>query len=421
VPNLRILLRIVGVPITVGVISSRERLRAFFVILAVLAVASQSGHCANVQPSVQASVTLIRQERAFDAYQITFPSPVQNAVPPNGTVYVEYWVPKRPGPMPAVVLLHHWGVIHPTVERELAVVLAHNGIITAMLVLPYHMQRTPPGFRSGRAMLSADIPRLVRSVEQSVLEVGALVGWLKSRPEVNPKEIGLAGVSLGAIIGALVLGEIDQFDAAVLILGGANVADILWTSPITLKIRPALRRLGYTKERLEADLASVEPLNRLTPAQGRNVLMVNAIHDPVIPRRDTLALWDALGQSGIVWVESGHYIPIWGRRKIDQLAAEFFLYRFGERASFNAPTVLRLRRVKVGVLVDRSPAVGFGAGIELLKSHSGLASLDLNLWTGGASIGAGLNLSNHLFLGIQRKLFSEDRDFLPYAMVSITL
>jgi len=395
--------------------------KALAAILLALCSVWALGRRADAQAPPQAAVQLVRHRRQADVYQVTFPSPVQNAVPPNPTVYVEYWVPRAAGPMPAVILLHHWGVVRPIVERELAAVLAENGVITAMLTLPYHLQRTPPRLESGQAFISADVARIVRSVEQTVLEVGSLLNWLRSRPEVDSRRIGLAGVSLGAIIGALALGEIDQFAATVLILGGGNVADIFWRSPITLKIRPGLRRLGYTEERLRAALASVEPLSHLSPALGRRVLMINAIHDPVIPRRDALALWDALGRPPIIWVESGHFILRPGRTVVDRLAADFFLYQFGERASFNPPAVVRLRRVKLGVLLDRAPLVGIGGAAELLRPPSGRVSLDLNLTTGGASIGGAINVSTYLAIGLQRKLFSSERRLLPYAMVYFTL
>ena len=375
---------------------------------------------AGAASAPQRSVALSRDEPSFEVSLVTFPSPVQNADPPNGTVYVEYYSPKRAGRMPAVILLHHWAVRKPTIERQFAAALAENGIVTAMLVLPYHLQRTPPGFKSGMAMIGSDVPRMVRSIQQTVLEIRALVQWLKERPEVDPKRIGLAGISLGAMVGTLALGQTDQFDAAALILGGADVADILRESPVTLRIRPALRRQGYTQESLTRDLAPVEPLGYLTPAQGRVVLMVNATQDPVIPRRDTLALWEALGRPPIVWVESGHYIP-WGRPQVNRLVTDFFLYRFGERPAFRAPSRIRLRRVKLGFLLDRAPLLGVGGAVELLKPPSDALSLDLNLTTGGVGIGAGVNLGSHLTIGAQRKLFSGEHEVLPYAMVHVTL
>jgi hypothetical protein len=367
------------------------------------------------------TIAPLEQTPKFDVFTVTLPSPVQNADPPNGTMYVEYYRPKREGKLPGVILLHHWGVVNPSAERKLAATLATRGIITAMLIMPYHLQRTPPRFKSGMAMLSPDVPRTVRSVEQTVAEVGVLAQWLKSQPEVDPQRIGLAGISLGAVIGALALGQVHEFQAAVLILGGADVADIIWDSPVTFKVRRELSKLGYTKSRLMEELAPIEPLNFLKPSDGRNVLMVNSMYDPMIRRYNALALWKALGKPEIVWIEAGHYVPEWGRPTVYRLTRDYFLYRFGELPQFSPPRRIRLRMVKLGLFFDRAPTVAVGGALELVKPAHTPLTLDLNVSTGGIGLGAGVNIGPHLTIGTQRKLVSPHHDVLPYALVHFTL
>lgn len=400
-------------------IERTERRLAFLLLSSVvLAFVSGPGLCSDAE---QSSAALTRQTARCEEYLVTFPSPVQNADPPNGTVFVEYYRPARPGRLPAVILLHHYGVRRPRPERELARFLAENGIATAMLIMPYHIQRTPRGFKSGTAMISSDVPRMLRSIEQTVAEIDALARCLRSRPEVDPERIGLAGISLGAVIGALALGQLDEFDAAALVLGGGDAADLVWHSPVTFKARRELQRRGYTKERLAQELAPVEPRNYLTPAIGRKVYMINALEDPIVGRKNVLELWDALGRPRITWIRSGHYLPGWGRAEARRLIRDFFLYRFGESGDFDPPAYIRLRRIKLGLLIDRAPAIGIGVVVEIVQPPNTPLTLDLNLTTGGISVGGGILVGRNLTIGIQRKLFSEEHLLLPYAMIHVTL
>jgi dienelactone hydrolase len=385
----------------------------------VLAGACLCQTCLGQAPA--ASVSLVQRTAAFEEFAVSFPSPVQDAVPPNPTVYVHYYVPSAKGPFPAVVILHHWGALHLTPENELARRLLENGIAAAILVLPYHLHRTPPGFRSGKAMISPDVPRMIRSIQQSVEEVAALVEWLRSRPEIDCRRIGLAGISLGAIVGALCVGELDCFDAAALVLGGGDVADILWTSPIMHAIRSGCKRFGYTQASLAQALAPIEPLAHLNRSRAYNVLMVNAEYDFVVPSRDVLALRDALGNPPITWVTSGHYAPSWARSRIDRVVADYFLHEFGMREIWRAVGEIRVTRAKLAAFVDCAPALAVGGAVDIFKPARLPLCADAQLSTGGLSIGMAVETGSHVALGVRRKLLSSDHRFLPYAMIYLVL
>lgn len=394
-------------------------LHLFAILLVLFSVTSLT---AEVSPAPsQTSMSIQRQTSTYSVYNITFPSPVQNANPPNGTVYVEYYTPRSAGQHPGVVLLHHWGVVNLSPERQLAKTLVESGIATAIMIMPYHLQRTPPGFESGTAMIGPNVQRMVRSIEQAEVEISSLVSWLKSRPEIDPNRIGIVGVSLGAIIGALSIDRSNQFNAAVLILGGADVAKIVWESPITYKARRGLREQGYTEARLRTELAPIEPLNTVAPMPKGSLLMVNGLYDPVITRQETADLWNAFGRPEIIWVEAGHYLPPWARTRIYGLTRDFLLSRFGLKSGFNAPERIRLRRLKLGLLFDEAPVVGIGGAVELLKPANTPVSLDLNLTTGGVSFGACVNIGRNMSIGAQRKIFSDETRILPYVMVYITI
>lgn len=358
---------------------------------------------------------------SFEVRQFTLPSPVQDADPPNPIIYLEYYEPTSHGKHPAVILVHHWRMNKPFAERELARELAAAGMAVAMPIMPYHMERTPPGHRSGLVMISADVPRTVRAVGQAASEIHTVADWLRARPEVDPSRIGIVGLSLGAIVASIAVGQRDDFAAVVLMLGAGDVADILWTSPSTKMVRNRLSARGYTVDRLRSELAPVEPLNCLSPRQGCKVLMLNATYDFVMPRRDTLALWNCLGRPQIVWVESGHYIVGQARNAMYGLTRDFMLCRFGMRDSFDAPSRVRIRRIKLGMALGRSPVMAIGGAVELVRVGRTPLAVDLNCTTDGLSAAGVINFGRFVTLGARRKLFSSDHRFAPYAMVHVLL
>ena len=54
----------------------------------------------------EAETELLRESGSFRTVAVTFPSPVETAVPENNTVFGEYFQPAGPGPFPGVVVLH---------------------------------------------------------------------------------------------------------------------------------------------------------------------------------------------------------------------------------------------------------------------------------------------------------------------------
>lgn len=201
---------------------------------------------------------------------------------------------------PTVVLLHSLGIRRPELEMGLARELVRNGIAVFLMTLPYHMQRTPPGYGSGDLILAGDIALLREAGIQATWDVRRAVDWLQRQPEVDPDRIALVGISLGAILGATALAVEPRLHSAVLILGGADLAHVLWDSILAIRARARLRRDGYTLERLREELAPIEPLNLLTPEHGEKTFVIGARFDIVVPTEDTEKLIRAGQPEGAV-------------------------------------------------------------------------------------------------------------------------
>lgn len=307
----------------------------------------------NEPQPVQAEVRNLGTKENYEHLLVAFPSQVSTPeYPQNQIVWAEVFVPRQvPGKVPAVVILHSWGVHKPDTELALARTLTKQGMISAVLTLPYHVQRTPSGYLSGELMIVADVQRMRETMRQSVLDTMRLIDWLQSQPQVAPDRMGVVGISLGAIIGAVVLGWEQRLNAGVLILGGANLADILWRSPLTLGVRSELRGKGLNYQQLKEGLDLVEPSRYLSGQYGERVLMINGRYDMVIPRESARALRQSLGEGPILWLNTGHYGPALVRPALFNLVKQFFISRLEDPSQgFRLPRTLNEPTIRIGLL-----------------------------------------------------------------------
>ncbi|OHB78971.1 MAG: hypothetical protein A2W31_13940, partial [Planctomycetes bacterium RBG_16_64_10] len=236
-------------------------------------------------------------------WTVTFPSPVQTPHPNNNRVHCEYFPPQMAGRRPGVVMLHVLGG-----EFELARVccqaLAISGTGALFVKLPYYGPRQQPGVP--QRMVSADPDQTVAGMRQAVLDIRRAGAWLATRPEIDPQQLGVAGISLGGIVGALAAAAEPRFTKACLVLAGGDVGRVAWPSQLPPEVQQYWQDRGLTWDQVVQRLRAIDPITYATSLRGRRVLMINAAHDEVVPRACAEALWEALGRPEIVWWNSGH-------------------------------------------------------------------------------------------------------------------
>ena len=285
----------------------------------------------------------------YTVYTATFPSSLQNWFSENNTVWLRLYLP-RPGTgtlgasgsragtrssakgaagrgkipavpggprhpsgapprtagegkIPAVLVLPVTAAPNAWIEERFCIRLARDGFAAALLELPYQFHRAPRGTRSGAVFLARRPEQLARNFLQGVLDAGLACRWLKSQPEIGGP-VGVLGISLGAFVGEVALGMESCFEAGAYLLGGGRVAELMFESALT---REAAFSSGYRPEDLEKIWRDLEPLSYREVLQKKHVLLVNALWDRVVPRRNAEALHRGLPQAKKLWVPLGHY------------------------------------------------------------------------------------------------------------------
>ena len=144
-------------------------------------------------------IELESEHETFRVYRLAYASPVQSPSAQNNTIPAELYLPKgiKPGsmPRPAVICLHILGGGFELTRLQ-CTALATRGIPAIWFKLPYYAERGVP---SGPRALAADSRLFSKALAQGVENVRRTVDVLASRPEVNPQQIGIMGVSLAWI------------------------------------------------------------------------------------------------------------------------------------------------------------------------------------------------------------------------------
>ena len=242
----------------------------------------------------------------YEVDAVRFPSPLVTADPANNVVHAELFRPTgvAASRRPAVVVLHILGADF-ALSRYLAARLADRGAVALFVKLPYYGERRGPG--GDRRFLSADVERSVASMRQGVLDVRRAVAYLAGLPEVDPGRIGVAGISLGGIVGGLAAAVDPAISSAALLLAGGDLGEILWTMPEGAKYRKLWLDAGKTRAELDALTRPLDPLTYAGRLKGKRVLMVAGRVDETIPPSSALKLWEAAGRPPIRWLDCGHY------------------------------------------------------------------------------------------------------------------
>ncbi len=235
---------------------------------------------------------------------ITFPSPVVSDVPRNNTVHCEYYRPKCDGKCPAVIVLHIMGGDFP-LARVFANSIAQRGTAALFLKMPYYGPRRDP--LVSRRMVSKDPRETVEGMTQAILDIRRAVAFLASRSEIDAKQLGIFGVSLGGITGALAASNEPRLQNVCLLLAGGDIGKVFWESQELSDVRSRWLNSGGTPEEFLSIMKTIDPVNYAASARQRRILMLNATKDEVIPKTCTLSLWKEFGEPPIIWYDGGHY------------------------------------------------------------------------------------------------------------------
>ncbi len=233
-----------------------------------------------------------------------------------------YYAPKTPGPHPVLISIHGGPESQalPSYNPMVQFYLRELGI--AVLVPNV---RGSAGY--GKNYLALDNGR---KREDSVKDIGALLDWIETQPQLDAQRVALIGGSYG---GYMVLAGMthynDRLRAGIDIVGISNFVTFLEN---TKDYRRDLRRAEYGDE---SDPAMREFLQKISPTENagnitKPLFIAQGANDPRVPQSEAEQMAETIrGNGGKVWTllarDEGHGFKKKSNRDLYQNAVVLFL------------------------------------------------------------------------------------------------
>jgi len=233
--------------------------------------------------------------------------------------------PKGKGPHPVIIYIHGGpeSQYRPAFSSTFQMWLGELG---AAVIAPN--VRGSLGY--GNEYLSLDDGYLR---EDSVKDIGALLDWIATQPELDANRVAVYGGSYGGyMVLAAAVHYSDRLEAAVDVVGISNFVTFLEN---TQDYRRDLRRREYGDERdpaMRAFLHQISPLNNVGKIDVP-LLVVQGQNDPRVPVTESEQIVGALRQRGKpIWyinaLNEGHGYDRKENRDVYQQAATMFLQKY---------------------------------------------------------------------------------------------
>jgi hypothetical protein len=242
--------------------------------------------------------------RSHDLSQISFPSGGRNGHPQN-LVEGQYFRSKGAGPKKLVVVMPIWGTsTYP--PAKISSGYARRAGRDAQVIWIYGTAPLFPWDELASVRTEAEFVALARdSAERyraSVVDMRRLMDWAQTRPEIDASRIGFVGFSMSALVTATLLGNDSRVKGAVLMMAGANYADIFATCHDRAgEVRNhVMRTFGWSLERYREFFRELfgpaDPTNFVGHYEPNKILMIDAMFDDCMPESSRAALWEVAGR-----------------------------------------------------------------------------------------------------------------------------
>lgn len=355
--------------------------------------------------------------------RVTYPSPVTTPFPADNLVTAYLFEPSGPGPFPAMLILHEWLPVNLNDEFNIAAALAKSGIASLVMVEPYSLNRRPMPRDPRAELVNPNVSLMVAGFQQCIIDARRGLDWLSTQPEIDPNHLGSSGISLGGILAPLLAGADSRIKAVVAIDGGADVADLVWSSPFMRGLHPGLLRNGYTQASVRAAMANVESSNWLHGFDPKNGLLFNGRYDVFVKPEQAEELSQAMGGAKIVWLNTGHYGLIFSLKPLFQVGDDFLHARFTPGAKpFTPPDTLASRTIKVGLLLGGHEGLSPAIAYQVLNfDRAGRYSFDGQITLHGLAGALSARLTNVSSVGIELPLLHGPIKPKPFLLLHIVL
>ncbi|MBC8061844.1 MAG: alpha/beta hydrolase [Clostridiaceae bacterium] len=177
-------------------------------------------------------------------------------------------------------------------------------------VLPFHMERSPDtSIYSGEYFVSADVGRTLKSVQQSISDIRALIRYIR---EIKKGKIIVIGLSLGGIISNLLCEVEENIDALISLFYGNDLSFTVFETEAGKYMKKDFLKSNFNNSLLSKSWQVIIPSLRKPVIDLDKILLISGRYDKYVLNKDTDVLWENWGRPERYNYECGHSgIVLW--------------------------------------------------------------------------------------------------------------
>ena len=265
-------------------------------------------------------VKVIEDRGSYVFKKITFPS--ANDTMMGEKIRLEYLDPKGDGKAPVIIIL-------PVLKgagniiKDFARFYAKHGY--AALIVN----------RKKRYLKDYDLTRVNDILQEIVINHKQVLDWIETQPDLDAERIGVFGISLGGIKGALISQLDKRVRASVIAMGGGDLPYVLAYSKegsVEKKRNEYMKKNGLTVEEYHDILKqriTCDPMHFAPYMDARNTMMILALFDQCVPFTKGKELRDRMGKPETIYLFSGHYTSLLFKAYVKHATLKFFNKKMG--------------------------------------------------------------------------------------------
>jgi hypothetical protein len=310
------------------------------------------------------------REENIIKYYLTFSSPYHTGIKQNDLVHVELRGKeiisqsgiKSNNIEGIVILVHGFASRNEKMQRyyHFSDSIIEKGMTCAIISLPYHLERTPPGEISGDRLITFDDLQTLKFFHQAVVDIRKLIDILEKI--YMHSGIYICGTSLGCMVSTIAMAFDDRISKGSLLICGGNWEEIHWKGILRFILkgncageensdRRSVCRKAYSqfplfleeikkvnKSELSFGLENLKELKKVTPKScflcdpmayahminTNKVIMINCRLDFYFSRKSIRYLWKELGKPEIIWSGFMHSSNILKKDRLINIIYDFF-------------------------------------------------------------------------------------------------
>lgn len=170
-------------------------------------------------------------------------------------------------------------------------------------ILPFHMERCPDTSYSGEYFLSSNINRTLKSIQQSVNDIRALIRYIK---ENRNGKIIIIGLSLGGLVTNLLCEVEKDIDLLISLFYANNLAFTVFESIPGKFIKKDFCKHDFNVNLVNECWKIINPSLSKPIIDLNKIFLVSGIHDKYVLNRDTDILWENWGKPERKLLKCGH-------------------------------------------------------------------------------------------------------------------